>query len=163
MRDADEAVSRHKESSKGVNVVEKLQPLVAAIEQYGQALNVYANAYPLVLSPLWGSVRVVLQVSCGNMSTSLNDVNVSIGAHCLSQLARDFGKYFDKLLDMFTQIGDVLPRFQIFERLFGRHELVVEALSDVYVDIINFCAVSNCLSVSLRFWIVLRQLALSVM
>ena len=40
---------------------------------------------------------------------------------------------------MFVQIGDVLPRFHVYERLFGRHELVVEALSDVYVDIINFC------------------------
>ena len=44
----------------------------------------------------------------------------------------------------FTQIGDVLPRFQIYEHLFAKHELVVQALSDVYVDIISFCSAAKC-------------------
>ena len=34
--------------------MDKIQPLVAAIDQYGKALDVFANAYPLVMSPLWG-------------------------------------------------------------------------------------------------------------
>ena len=41
---------------------------------------------------------------------------------------------------MLNQIGDVVPRFQVYERLFGHHTLVVKALSDAYVDIIAFCA-----------------------
>ena len=41
---------------------------------------------------------------------------------------------------MFSSIGDVLPRFRIFERLFSNHELLIQALSMVYVDIISFCA-----------------------
>ena len=41
---------------------------------------------------------------------------------------------------MFSSIGDVLPRFRIFERLFSNHELLIQALSKVYVDIISFCA-----------------------
>ena len=40
---------------------------------------------------------------------------------------------------MFSSIGDVLPRFRIFERLFSNHELLIQALSKVYVDIISFC------------------------
>lgn len=40
----------------------ELQPFVQSIEQYGQALDVFANAYPLVMSPLWGGIRIVLHV-----------------------------------------------------------------------------------------------------
>lgn len=40
---------------------------------------------------------------------------------------------------MFSSIGDVLPRFRIFERLFSNHELLIQALSKVYIDIISFC------------------------
>ncbi len=60
--DASAAEKRHEASSTSRRVIHKLQPFVAAIEQYGQALDVYSNAYPLVLSPLWGSIRVLLLV-----------------------------------------------------------------------------------------------------
>lgn len=40
---------------------------------------------------------------------------------------------------MFAQIGDVLPRFRVFERLFGSHERLVHALALAYVDILGFC------------------------
>lgn len=92
-----------------------MRPLIAAIEQYSKALDIYANAYPLVLSPLWGSIRNVLL------------------------LAQEFGKYFDRIVDMFASIGDVLPRFRVYENLFPSHERLVQALSIVYVDILTFC------------------------
>ena len=94
----------------------KLQPFVAAIEQYGKAFDVYANASSLILGPLWGSVRVLLH------------------------LASEFQKYFDKLVDMFVRIGDVLPQFRVYEKLFSSHERLVQALSEVYIDILKFCA-----------------------
>ena len=40
---------------------------------------------------------------------------------------------------MFARIGDVLPRFRTYERLFSNHERLVEALSVAYLDIIMFC------------------------
>ncbi len=61
--DASAAQKKYTAGSKSFAIVNKLQPLREAIEQYGQALDVYSNAYPLVLSPLWGSIRVVLHVS----------------------------------------------------------------------------------------------------
>lgn len=43
----------------------KLQPFVESIKQYGAALDVISQTYPLVLSPLWGFIRIVLHVrSC---------------------------------------------------------------------------------------------------
>ena len=56
------------------------------------------------------------------------------------QLAREFGKYFEKLIDMFERIGDVLPRFQAYERLFPSNERLVQSLSTAYVDILKFCS-----------------------
>ena len=60
--DASAAEKSHKASSIGRGLMHKLQPFVDAIEQYGQALDVYSNAYSLALSPLWGSIRVLLLV-----------------------------------------------------------------------------------------------------
>ena len=41
---------------------------------------------------------------------------------------------------MFERIGDVLPRFRTYERLFSNHEHLIRALSVAYFDIITFCA-----------------------
>ncbi len=60
--DASAAEKRHGASGTSRGLMDKLQPFVTAIEQYGQALDVYSNAYPLALSPLWGSIRVILMV-----------------------------------------------------------------------------------------------------
>lgn len=60
--DASAAEKAHQTTSTTRGVVKKLQPFVQAVEQYGPALDVYSNIYPLALAPLWGSVRVVLHV-----------------------------------------------------------------------------------------------------
>ena len=67
--DASAAEKSHEASSTSRGLMRKLQPFVAAIEQYGQALDVYANAYPLALSPLWGSTRVLLKVLPSSTAT----------------------------------------------------------------------------------------------
>ena len=117
--DASAAEKVHTFNSVSLNVMSKLQPLIAAIEQYGQALDVFSNAYPLVMSPLWGSIRVLLH------------------------LAREFGKYFERIVEMLARIGDVLPRFRVYEDLFPSHERLMQALSVAYVDIITFCTKSK--------------------
>ncbi|KAL8727649.1 MAG: hypothetical protein Q9166_005885 [cf. Caloplaca sp. 2 TL-2023] len=113
--DASAAQKVHTSSGLGIKMIDKMKPLTAAIEQYSQALDVYTNAYPLVVSPLWGSIRIVLH------------------------LAREFGKYFERIVDMFAEVGDALPRFRVYENLFSSQERLVQALSVVYVDILTFC------------------------
>ncbi|KAM0798419.1 hypothetical protein BDR22DRAFT_808989 [Usnea florida] len=114
--DAVAAERSHAESSTTRSITEKLQPFVAAVEQYGAAIDVYSNTYSLALGPIWGSMKVLLHI------------------------AREFGKYFDKLVDMFTRIGDVLPRFKTYERLFPKHDQLIEALAKAYLDILKFCS-----------------------
>lgn len=57
------AEKTHQATSNSRAFVSKLQPFCAAIEQYGEAIDVYANASSLILCPLWGSVRVVLHLA----------------------------------------------------------------------------------------------------
>ena len=40
---------------------------------------------------------------------------------------------------MFVRIGDVLPRFRIYEKLFPDHDRLRQALSKAYVDVLEFC------------------------
>jgi hypothetical protein len=57
----------------------------------------------------------------------------------LIQIAQEYSKYFDKLVDMFVRIGDVLPRFRGYEMLFPSYEVLRQALSKAYLTIIEFC------------------------
>ena len=41
---------------------------------------------------------------------------------------------------MLERIGDILPRFRAYERLFPNNERLVQSLSMVYVDILGFCS-----------------------
>ena len=60
--DAVAAERSHAESSTTRSIMEKLQPFVAAVEQYGTAIDVYSSTYPLALGPIWGSMKVLLNV-----------------------------------------------------------------------------------------------------
>lgn len=51
----------------------------------------------------------------------------------------EFEKYFERLVAMFAEIGDIVPRFRVYEKLFPSHERLTQALSVVYLDIIKFC------------------------
>jgi hypothetical protein len=53
----------HQSESKVRALAAKLKPLMDAVEEYGKAIDVLANASSLVLCPIWGSIRVMLHVS----------------------------------------------------------------------------------------------------
>lgn len=54
-------------------------------------------------------------------------------------MASEFERYYGKLVDMLARIGDVLPRFSTYARLYSNHENLLEALAVVYLDVISFC------------------------
>lgn len=56
------------------------------------------------------------------------------------QLAKDYDSYFSKLTEMLQQIGDALPRFQAYEKLFQSHAPLQEALLSMYTEVISFVA-----------------------
>lgn len=56
------AQREHQETSKSRALSARLEPFVTAIDQYSVALDIYSNSSPLVMSPIWGSIRVLLHV-----------------------------------------------------------------------------------------------------
>ncbi|PSN72739.1 hypothetical protein BS50DRAFT_616287 [Corynespora cassiicola Philippines] len=105
-------------------IQQRLASFSDGLEEYGKAMDVFVNSYPEILSPIWGSIRVVM----------LTKLNLS---H--RQIASEAGKFQDKLVDMFAQIADVLPRLQVYEMIFKDHERVLWVISDAYLDVVNFC------------------------
>ena len=76
-------------NSKTRRAISAAQPLVDKIEEYGKAMDTYANMAPNFLAPVWGSLRVVLV------------------------LAKSLGKFFDRMTDTLGRIGDILPRLLV--------------------------------------------------
>ena len=63
LADVQTAESQHKAKSTSRKASVALKPFIAGIEQYSAAFDVIANASSTILSPLWGSFRIVLHVS----------------------------------------------------------------------------------------------------
>lgn len=59
---ASAAQLQHGDDSKARKAAATLRPLVMAIEHYGKALDVFANVSNEILTPIWGSIRVLLIV-----------------------------------------------------------------------------------------------------
>jgi hypothetical protein len=139
---ASAAQKEHEEKSISRTISQRLEPFVAAIDQYGAALDVFTNTYSLAMAPLWGSIRVLLHVK-----SNLHCLSAHVGMLFRQsyvdtyryQIAKTFEKYFKKLIDMFTRIGDILPRCQLYHSLFPGHERLLQAISVAYLDIIHFC------------------------
>jgi len=129
---ASAAQKLHQDSSKSRAAARKLRPVVNAIQNYGKAIDIFSAVSPLVLSPLWGSIRVLLIVHDEQRISCNHETNIW-------QIASDFDKYFDKLIDMFEKIGEVLPRLQVYTRLFPNHQRLLDKISGAYLGIINFC------------------------
>ncbi|OCK94981.1 uncharacterized protein K441DRAFT_92684 [Cenococcum geophilum 1.58] len=67
------------------------------------------------MAPIWGSIRVLIHI------------------------AKEYQKCFKNLINMFTRIGNNLPRCRIYQALFPSHGRLLQAISIVYLDIIHFC------------------------
>lgn len=62
LQEVESANNEHKDASVSRKAGVALLPFIAGIEQYGQAIDVFANSNDL-LCPIWGSIRIVLHVS----------------------------------------------------------------------------------------------------
>jgi len=59
---------------------------------------------------------------------------------------------------MLEQIGDALPRFEAYEKLFRGHQNLKHALSDVYLDLLHFLTEAKRLFSRSSLRLVLRAL-----
>ena len=66
--DTGNAQKKYAHGSRTWLLQERISPLVEAVEEYGKAFDVLANTYGLILSPIWGSRRIVLHVGVSSHS-----------------------------------------------------------------------------------------------
>ncbi|KAH7372281.1 hypothetical protein BKA66DRAFT_551263 [Pyrenochaeta sp. MPI-SDFR-AT-0127] len=117
--DTSVAQKKHAHDHKSWLRQERLSSLADAISEYGQAMDVYSNTYGLIICPIWGSIRVLLHI------------------------ASEAGKFQENIVEMLAQIGDILPRFRIYQVLFKKEERLLVALTDVFLDVLNFCVLAK--------------------
>ena len=80
-------------TSKTRAILRSLEPLTKSIQEYGAAMDTFTNIAPLYLAPIWGSIRVILV------------------------LASSHGKFYDRIIDTFARVGDILPRLRKYGSL----------------------------------------------
>ncbi|TGO88249.1 hypothetical protein BPOR_0174g00020 [Botrytis porri] len=105
-------------NSKTRAVLRSLGPLTKSIQDYGAAMDTFSNIAPLYLAPIWGSLRVILV------------------------LASSHGKFYDRIIDTFARVGDILPRLRDYQAIFDqeKHPKFTQTLSAAYLDIIVLCS-----------------------
>ena len=59
---ASAAQKTHQESSRSRYLASKLDSLLAGIDQYGKAMDVFSQA-SIFICPLWGALRIIIHVS----------------------------------------------------------------------------------------------------
>jgi hypothetical protein len=64
-QEVQEVDAQHKDHSISRKVSSALRPFIDVIEQYGRALDVFANSSEF-LCPIWGGIRIVLHVRIPN-------------------------------------------------------------------------------------------------
>ncbi|TGO71066.1 hypothetical protein BELL_0624g00010 [Botrytis elliptica] len=105
-------------NSKTRAILKSLEPLTKSIQDYGAAMDTFTNIAPLYLAPIWGSIRVILV------------------------LASSQGKFYDRIIDTFARVGDILPRLREYQAIFDheKHPKFTQTLSAAYLDIIVLCS-----------------------
>lgn len=113
LREVEDADIEYKEISYSRKPAAGVLPFIAGIEQYGRALDVFANSSD-VLCPLWGAIRVVLH------------------------LAKEFGEYFDRLAAMLEDLGGILNRLPRCLRLYPDNLKLQNSVIAIYKDMFEF-------------------------
>lgn len=72
-------------------ILRSLDPPTMAIQDYGSAMDTFANISPAQVARIWGSIRVVLVI------------------------ANSHGKFYDRMIETFARIGDILPRLRKYD------------------------------------------------
>jgi len=130
--DASCAQRQQSRGSRVWRLQERLFPLIDSIEEYGKAMDVFVNTCPLIMSPLWGSIRVILLVGEQHRFRDRRQLKTF-------QIAAEAASFQEKLVECLAQIGNVLPRFHVYEVLFKDHERLLVAMSSAYLDVLQFC------------------------
>ncbi|KAF8244056.1 hypothetical protein K440DRAFT_605468 [Wilcoxina mikolae CBS 423.85] len=94
----------------------KIRPYLDGLNRYGDVIAVFVSVKPDILGLIWGPIKLLLQ------------------------LASNYFQGYDKLLDVFHEIGSSLPQFQQIEEIFHNQgsDQIANYLSLFYTEIVEF-------------------------
>ncbi|KAF8424842.1 hypothetical protein EV426DRAFT_701102 [Tirmania nivea] len=112
----DKACELQREQSRrgSMQNMARIRPFIDGLTKYSGVIEVFVQAEPDIMAFIWGPLKFLLQI------------------------ASRFADHFEKLLDAFQNIGENLPRFQTYEKIFQYDHRLQEVIALVYEDIMEF-------------------------
>ncbi|KAF8536864.1 hypothetical protein BDD12DRAFT_781117 [Trichophaea hybrida] len=92
----------------------KIRPYLDGLQRYGDVIGLFVSSKPEILALIWGPIKFLLQ------------------------LASNYFHSYDKLLDVFHELGSSLPQFQQIENVFQGSSQMANYLGLFYAEIIEF-------------------------
>jgi hypothetical protein len=108
----------------------RLDPFLRGMEHYSRVVEVLCNGTPY-LSWIWAPVKLMLMVS--HMPSRMYSIT-----HCDQQITVDSISAFEKLIEAYGKIGDMLPRLDRLGNALVDDHNFQNVLALVYSDIIEF-------------------------
>ncbi|ERF69533.1 hypothetical protein EPUS_01862 [Endocarpon pusillum Z07020] len=106
-------IEQDQAARKAMKNVRRIQPFLNTMESYSRVIEVFCQGYP-PMAFVWGPMKLMLQLSS------------------------QYIHVFDKLLDTYRDIANVVPRIDRLRAIFGDSDDFRRSLSLVYVDILDF-------------------------
>ncbi|KAJ8107450.1 hypothetical protein OPT61_g8857 [Boeremia exigua] len=119
--------------------LEGLPPHETSIYENATLENLFYDASANQKRHARGSRSWRLQERLAPLTESLEDYSKALDVYVAAEAA----KFQESLVNMLAQIGDVLPRFRIYEKIFKNHERLLVAISAAYLDVLQFCVESK--------------------
>ncbi|KAI0161066.1 hypothetical protein GGR52DRAFT_586387 [Hypoxylon sp. FL1284] len=113
VRDACRDIQQQHGKERKLRNMRRLDAFVEAMEQFGKVIDMFVNASEFVCF-VWGPVKFILNI------------------------ARTYLDSFDKLLDVYAQVGEAIPGLLRYQATFEAHPPLVTVLEDYYSDILEF-------------------------
>ncbi|MCJ1382347.1 hypothetical protein MMC17_005460 [Xylographa soralifera] len=107
-------IEKEQARRKSFRNLAKIRPFLRVLKQYTEVIDVLVSSKPDVLAFIWGPIKFCLQV------------------------ALNFDRAFDVLLETYRKLNDSLPCVSAIETLFSAHPHVQIVLAHVYKDILTF-------------------------
>jgi hypothetical protein len=110
--------------------IARLDPLLRGMEHYSKVVEVLCNGTPY-LSWVWAPIKLMLMVS----HTRLCIPRIT---YCEQQITLDSLSAFEKLIDAYGKIGDMLPRLDRLSNALIGDQNFQKVLALVFADIVEF-------------------------
>ncbi|KAK5056111.1 hypothetical protein LTR84_012664 [Exophiala bonariae] len=106
-------MQQKQKATRSMKHLKRLQPFLAAMKQYSQVVDVFANTSDCVAF-IWGPIKFLLTV------------------------AFNFSDAFNALLEGYLTIGDNMPLLEQYQQLFENNKYMQTALTSIFEDILDF-------------------------